>query len=288
MRHYNDFPLDGTIDQDIVCFHHRDRHHASPFHHHIDHIELFLFLSGDVEFFSKKVNIRLHRGDLVMIPSGVWHRAYTLSDNPYERVFINIRNEKVQELSTSSTNLMDCFNQVPKGWDLSVIKLSNSELDYFVNLCHQVIALFPTHNYGKDVQFNILQAQLLLLANQAIVGKKAGEVNSQPNRLQKLLDYIDTNLDQNLDLNHLATLMYLNPDYLNRYFRKEIGLSLHSYIKQVRLEKARRMLLTGESITDTAAACGYNNYSSFIRAFTNTVGVAPGKFRRQSLAKTES
>lgn len=43
------------------------------------------------------------------------------------------------------------------------------------------------------------------------------------------------------------------------------------------------MLANGESISDTAQACGYRNYSSFIRAFTDAVGIAPGKFRKKNL-----
>lgn len=287
MRHYNDFPLDGTLDQDIVCFHHRDSYHASPFHHHLNHIELFLFLGGDVEFFSKKADFRLHPGDLVIIPNGVWHRAYTRSTKTYDRLFINIKVTKIQELSTAQTHLMDCFINLPPRWDVNVIKLSQPEVDQFTNLCHQVITCLTRNDYGKDVQLNILQAQILLLANQAASGKKVGEPHGQPSRLQQLLDYIDDNLDGNLHLNHLAKLFYLNPDYLNRYFRREIGLSLHSYIQQLRIDRARRMLLMGASITDTATACGYQNYSSFIRAFSKTVGMTPAKFRRTHVIKPQ-
>lgn len=281
MRHYNDFPLDGTLNQEIVCFHHRDTYHASPFHHHLNHIELFLFLGGDVDFFSKKVNVKLHPGDLVIIPNNVWHRAYTLSSQTYDRLFINIEIAKIKALSTGKTDLFKCFAQLPAGWDINVIKLSQPEVDQFTNLCHQVIACLSRNSYGKDVQLNILQAKILLLANQATDGRNSGETNSQPNRLQKLLDYIDANLDGNLHLNSLAERFYLNPDYLNRYFRKEIGIPLHAYIVQLRMEKARRLLLEGKSISTTAIICGYPNYSSFIRVFSKTVGMSPAKFRQQ-------
>ena len=283
LKHYDDFPLDGTINQQIVCFHHLDKHHASPFHHHINHVELLLFLSGNVQFFSKKIVFKPHPFDLIIIPAGTWHRAYTLTATKYERIFINIQTTKIKELSTADTNLMQCFTKLPLKWDINVVHLDQTTANHFVNLCHQVIMMLGKNGFGVDINLNILQAELLLIANKAVHRKKAEEINPQPTKLQQLLDYIDTNLDHDLSLNHLANYFFLNPDYLNRYFRKEIGLSIHVYIKQSRLEKARRLLAEDETLSKTAQMCGYKNYSSFIRAFTETVGISPGKFRKLNI-----
>lgn len=280
MRHYDDFPLDGTIEQDIVCFHHIDNHHASPFHKHDHHIELFLFLNGDVKYFTKKTSFKLKPGDFVMVPPGVWHRANTMTNKKYERVFINIKVSKIKELSTKKTDLFGCF--IPKNnfADVNVLKLTRDEQRSFINHCHQIIAELGRNDYGHDIRLNILQAQILLGVNGAFKGKKWEDIKSEPTRIQKILDYIDAHVDQDLKLADIAQEFYLNPDYLNRYFHHEIGLSLHNYIRQVRLSKARYLLLNGESLSETAVKCGYQNYSSFIRAFTDFTGIAPGKFKR--------
>lgn len=280
MRHYDEFPLDGTIDQDIVCFHHLDYFHDSPFHKHDEHIELYLFLQGDVDYFTRKMSFPLSKGDLIAVPAGVWHRAYTLSKQTYERIFINIRTRKIRELSTPLTDLMACFKPKISTKDVNVIKLNKNEQTNFIGLCHQVIATMGQKGYGIDVQLNTLQARILLMVNLAFKGRKMENVNNHPERIHKILDYIDTNLSGNLRLDAIADSFFLNPDYLNRYFRKEMGLSLHTYIKEVRLQKARYLLQNGESISETADNVGYDNYSSFIRAFTKQVGTSPSKFKK--------
>jgi AraC-like DNA-binding protein len=42
------------------------------------------------------------------------------------------------------------------------------------------------------------------------------------------------------------------------------------------------MLLAGNSVTDTAFRCGFNDYANFIRTFKSAVGVSPGKYKAVS------
>ncbi|HJA46675.1 MAG TPA: helix-turn-helix domain-containing protein [Candidatus Limosilactobacillus excrementigallinarum] len=289
MLQYNDFPLDGTIKQDIVCFHHLDKHHTSPFHRHLDHVELLLILNGDVEFFSKKVNVNLKPGDLICIPNGVWHRIYTDSSKKYERVFINIRVSTIARLSTLQTDLMRCFQHFPLGWDVNIVSLTKNEKMEFIALCHRIINYLQseaTLDYGYDLQLDILQARLLLAINSKLQRPKKIPQLVHSSRLQQLLDFIDTHLDQDLSLKELSRRFYLHPDYLNRYFHNHMGLSLHLYIKQLRTDKACRLLTNGERINQVASDCGYQNYSSFIRAFTNEMGISPGKYQRQNVNRS--
>lgn len=173
-------------------------------------------------FFSTKVTFKLQPNDLIIVPAGIWHRAYTLTHAKYERVFINIKTDKIKELSTNHTNLMQCFTKLPTNWDINIVHLDKTTANRFVNLCHQVIMLLSKNNYGNDIDLNILQAELLLTANKAVLNKKTTDFQPQPTRLQQLFDYIDTNLSGDLQLDTIADHFFLNQTTLTAISAKKL------------------------------------------------------------------
>lgn len=93
--------------------------------------------------------------------------------------------------------------------------------------------------------------------------------------------YIDENLDQELFRESLAELVYLNPDYLARLFKKETRESLCNYIANRRIEKAKEYLeKTSDPVNTVAARVGYDNFSYFSKVFKDSVGVTPKDYRK--------
>jgi AraC-like DNA-binding protein len=68
---------------------------------------------------------------------------------------------------------------------------------------------------------------------------------------------------------------------LERIFQSETGMSLGRWRQQARLLHAMRLLARGEPVTATALDVGYESVSAFIAAFSNVVGVTPGRYYRQ-------
>ncbi|MFI5907683.1 helix-turn-helix domain-containing protein [Dactylosporangium sp. NPDC051541] len=66
---------------------------------------------------------------------------------------------------------------------------------------------------------------------------------------------------------------------LSRLFHTELGMSFHRWRTILRIHHALVHLTAGRSVTETAAACGWSNPSSFIDAFTEVVGQTPGRYR---------
>lgn len=97
--------------------------------------------------------------------------------------------------------------------------------------------------------------------------------------------YIAEHYDEDLTLNLLAEKVYLSPNYLSNMFTKVTGCSLHKYIKQFRMKKAREFL-TGSNmkIVDICRAVGYPTPSYFIKTFQQMYGVTPSAFRAGAAA----
>lgn len=101
-----------------------------------------------------------------------------------------------------------------------------------------------------------------------------------PHKLQKVLDYIRSNLSQELSLEQLANQIGLTPFYFARLFKQSTGNSVHQYVIHQRVERAKQLLKQSElAIADVAIECGFANPSHLALHFKRIVGVSPKQFR---------
>ncbi|MFC4597087.1 response regulator [Cohnella hongkongensis] len=130
-----------------------------------------------------------------------------------------------------------------------------------------------------------LQQQLLRL-DQFYYEFKCSYRNSQD--LNEAVRFIHANYDKPLDLAMVSNHVSLNYAYFSNLFKKNIGKGFAEYLRDVRLDKARRLLAdTEHKIVEVAAMVGYESYKSFIRAFRETTGMQPTEYRQTMRRKAD-
>jgi AraC-like DNA-binding protein/sugar diacid utilization regulator len=94
--------------------------------------------------------------------------------------------------------------------------------------------------------------------------------------------YVEENYhNPELSLNYLSELFDINPKYLSKLFKDEIGEKFVDLLINHRIEKAKQLMLeTDKAIQEISEEVGYTNYNSFNRAFKNVVGLAPSDYRK--------
>lgn len=98
--------------------------------------------------------------------------------------------------------------------------------------------------------------------------------------VDKARRYIDRHLDSDISRETLASQFYLNPDYMDRLFKKETGMSMKEYLWQERLRVAEELLASTElPVTDIAMQVGYSSLSAFTRLFKKRTGFNPSDYR---------
>ena len=110
---------------------------------------------------------------------------------------------------------------------------------------------------------------------------KAAHQNYQA-RMQRVLDYIDQHLDDDLDLETASRVAAFSKFHFHRQFTATFGLSVHRYIQLARMKRAsHRLASQGEqSITEIAMDAGYDAPDAFARAFRQRFGQSPSSFRK--------
>ncbi len=104
-------------------------------------------------------------------------------------------------------------------------------------------------------------------------------------RINKVVDYIDANLNQELNLEILAEVANFSPFHFHRIFTAFTGETLNGFVKRIRVEKAASLLLTNEdwTIGEIAYYCGYNSASVFSRTFKSHFKMSAQDYRKSML-----
>lgn len=104
----------------------------------------------------------------------------------------------------------------------------------------------------------------------------------EPKRLARVVDYVESNLGEELALEDLASQACLSPYHFSRLFQVATGRSPHRYVTDRRVQAAQRRLSLGkETLSDIALDLGFGSQGNFTRVFRKAMGVTPGQFRKQ-------
>ena len=99
-----------------------------------------------------------------------------------------------------------------------------------------------------------------------------------------LTRYLQEHLAEEVSLSVLAEQFHLNPQYISQLFKNEIGVGFLTYLTNIRMEKAKKLLLsTSLSIAEVAEQSGYGDYRVFTKVFKKTEGSTPSQYRRDFL-----
>lgn len=103
----------------------------------------------------------------------------------------------------------------------------------------------------------------------------------QKKRIDVIIAYMETDLRLSVTPDKVASLVNLSPSRLRHLFREETGMSLRRYQKQLRMQKARKLLEDSFlSVKEVMVQTGISDRNVFTRSFRETFGNSPTEYRR--------
>jgi two-component system, response regulator YesN len=107
------------------------------------------------------------------------------------------------------------------------------------------------------------------------------EVRKASGLIERINAYVHEHYSEQLDRNEIASAFHLAPEYLAKLYKKKTGVYLKDYIREYRVEQAKRLLRDRNVlVSDVAGAVGFDNFSYFSTIFRKYVGMAPNEYRR--------
>ncbi|MED3561182.1 helix-turn-helix domain-containing protein [Bacillus xiapuensis] len=106
--------------------------------------------------------------------------------------------------------------------------------------------------------------------------------------VQKAITFIDQHFVENISLEQVASHVQLSPNYFSNLFKRTTGTSFIEYMTQLRVEKAKAMLVNlNQTVYQVANAVGYHDARYFSRVFKSVCGKTPSKYRNSLLGSQE-
>ena len=100
--------------------------------------------------------------------------------------------------------------------------------------------------------------------------------------ITSLTRYLQEHLAEEISLSVLADEFHLSAQYISQLFKNEIGVNFLAYLTNIRMEKAKQLLLsTNLSIAEVSEQAGYGDYRVFTKVFKKTEGITPSQYRRE-------
>lgn len=98
---------------------------------------------------------------------------------------------------------------------------------------------------------------------------------------ERILSYVGKNLESAMTLDTIAKELHYSKFYLERTFKKDMGISLYQYIRRRRLnEAAEKLGNTDRPVIEIALEAGYLSQQAFAQAFRDEYGCTPLEYRK--------
>lgn len=246
-----------------------------PALHVHDFYEVYLFFRGEASYIVEDYAHDLMPGDLVIIPPGKFHRAaFSDLNAPYERLLVYISADAMRAMhfgGFSISERLDAMAQTGAYFH----PLSPEDAQSWLR-CYQE----ATGQSQRPSQPLLTLCQLsILLTRLCDACQEDAEILPATGVIGPIIRYINEHYREALTLEHLSRQFYMTPVHLSHLFRRHARLSVHQYITAKRMMLARSLLLQGASPQEVSVQCGYQDYSSFYRAFTKAEGTPPRAYQ---------
>lgn len=251
-----------------------DWHSTAHFH---PFTEIFFITDGKGAFHLDDTIVNVNKWDLIIINPNCLHtEKSSLSDSPLEYIVLGIDNlllnfpesysltnneqqinlYKIMNFSKDKELILDYFNQL-------INEIENKEFNY-EHICKSILTLFITHIIRRTTSLNFIE-------------ESQEKLNLE---CMKIKNYIDSHYAQNITLDFLSDLSYMNKFHLVHTFTKQIGVSPINYVITRRIQEAKNLLsTTSYSIRDIASIVGFTNSSYFSQMFKKLSGISPKIYR---------
>lgn len=182
---------------------------------------------------------------------------------------------------------------------LKVIEISRTkhpQIAYIVvsgyddfSYCRKALQLQITDYILKPVNYEEFGSCIDNLKISIYESKTNTQIDSEKREervISSITRYMQEHLSEEISLSVLAEEFHLNPQYISQLFKNEIGVGFLAYLTNIRIEKAKKLLLsTSLSVTEISERTGYGDYRVFTKVFKKTEGITPSQFRREFLDK---
>lgn len=245
--------------------------HMHPF------TEIFFITSGQGTFQIGNEVVSVKESDLILINPNCSHTERSVSSSdPLEYIVLALNNLAI---GASPSNLDDDTKDTLNAYKILNFDKKKSEILYNLNT---LIRELEERNLNYELACKSILTLFLIqvmrnTSSDIFITENFKKVNIE---CMKIKNYIDSHYSENITLDFLSNLTYVNKFHLVHLFTKEMGISPINYLINKRIDESKNLLSnTNYSIRDISSIVGFSNSSYFSQMFKKITGISPKDFR---------
>lgn len=233
--------------------------------------ELYYFIKGSGSFHIEGSAYQLEPGDLLLMRPTESHYIEVDTRQPYERKVLQFNMDSLKLLDPSGCLLAPLLDR--KAGKLNLYKPHRFRGGSCEHYIHTMMSAEP------DPRVSIFAGLVPLLHELCgIQTQLKAEPDTEPDSVEyRILRYLNKNIDKQISLDDICQKYYISKSQLCRVFRSCTGVTVKQYLTVKRLVKAKQLIDAGQKPTHIYTQCGFNDYSSFYRAYHKFYGISPAE-----------
>ena len=235
--------------------------------------EMVYCVGGDAVYLAEGEKYTLEPGGLLLIGPTVPHKLFIRSDTPFERHILYIYS--IVGSSQMASHLSKSMPPVGSQ-RIGSAYYPPKDAQCLLRTLEQISDTARSPD-GRIQSLVPIFAQTLAAELSIIFWSRKPEKTSQgtSKTVDTLLSFLGQNFSEQLTLQGIADIFHLSKDYCNRLFHTATGMTVMQYVRYLRVLHAKQLLAQGMPATAAADAVGFNDYSSFFRAYRSLTGRSP-------------
>lgn len=281
--HYEYEQIDYQVDIPIKIFTHTVE--RFPYHWH-EATEILFVLEGELEIRVNQDNYQLSTGDIFLVNGNELHFINSRTALGKAQVLaLQFDNRYLKQLGIDVGQKRFYLNSK------EVVAESLSVLDEIKYILANMLDLVLNRNelYHLKIKRMLLDLVVILLEHFEVPIETKNKQIENNQRLVGILQYMNLHCTEaHIGLQDIAKEFSLSPQYLSRYFKLNVGVSLKKYLDNMRLNKSLFALqATNQTVTDIALKFGFPDSKAYYRVFKEILGITPMHYREHYQVELE-
>lgn len=238
--------------------------------HWHEHLELHYVLKGNPLLCLNQREISAREGNLVIVNSNELHAGYC-DGNPVRVMVIIFEMEAISKELAGKNIIFQPLIEKDEVIDRIMSVICREYLEHRIG--YRLVC--------KGELLKLIAHLVREYASEILTESESDKRKKRLERLNTVLDYIQTNYKEQISNRELAEVIHLSEDRFNHLFKESMGMSPLQYTNELRLRKAMGLLKKGDyTMAEIADKVGFTDYNHFGRQFRKYYGCPPSEIAR--------
>lgn len=253
-----------------------------PPHWH-ERVEIIYVLGDELKVGLNNTIYTLRNRDILIINMGEVH-YFVMQPNKCDRIIIQFDLSIFEEIANNISgrrllNPLITYSSPSENNQFSIH-------EYFENNILDINEEIKNKDSGYEFIIssrlcNLAAGMIRYLPNEKLCSDEKNKQMERLKLLEKITNYIDTNLNEEINLLEVSKHVNFSMYHFTRFFKEATGMTFWTYLNNYKVSKAANMLInSSDSITEIAFKSGFKSIKTFNRVFKQVRGCSPSEFKK--------